>query len=84
MPAAVPTALSAQMVVDEMTNSFRRVTVDQKGVHPPVFYSWPMTQDDYGDAPLLCEGVRFQWTYSPTRSIESIYRPMHGSGRVFI
>lgn len=59
MPTAVPTALTAQMVVNGMIARFREVFVDQKGERHPILYSWPMVQKDYGDAPLLCEGVRF-------------------------
>lgn len=82
MPTAVPTALTAQMVVDEMWNAFKTAVKDDRD-YAMLHHSWPMTQDDYGDAPLLCEGVRFKWSYSPTRFIESIYRSMDGSGRVF-
>lgn len=84
MPTAVPTVLTAQMVVDEMWNAFKTAVKDGGGDYPPWHYSWPMTQEDYGDAPLLCEGRRFKWSYNPMRRIESIYRSMDGSGRVFI
>ena len=52
MPTAVPAALTAQAVVDELKNAGLPVA-DGTGA---------MAQDDYGAAPFVCEGVHFLLT----------------------